>query len=1013
MKTLRLVLVLLLSSVAHAAEPPLRLALLGDSTVCDYPAGEPNRGWGLYLEERFQPGTVKVLNFASSGRSTKTFIAEGRWEKARAAKPDVILIQFGHNDSHAKDKPESTDAATDYSDYLRRYVDDARAIGATPIFVTPMHRRTFNPDGTLKDNLRPYADAMKRVAAEKEVPVIDLHASSGELFAQLGEKSNAQFANKPDDATHFNEQGARAMVELVMRELPKAEPRLGKLTRSQVTAQDVALSVTEPSGVTRQGWPVTSGVPFAQGVLPDDRNAALVTLDGQPVPLQTEVLARWPDGSVRWLLLDFQVDLAANQKKHFTLRHGATVSRPTVPDPVRVSTRDRRTTIETGRLRFELNEEGFNPFGAVWADLNGDGKIAGDERITSADRGGLFVRDPNFRRFAADQAPAEIVVEQAGPLRVCVRVTGRHADARGAMFSYVVRLHAFRGQPFVRCDYTFTNDQPDALMTGIKELGVTARLAPEAGRSASAVLDGRTTTGGRVFQVDEKRYDRDGQAAGAHAVGWAAVAGGKGGFALGLREFWQHWPKAIEARDGAVTLGICPDFPAGLYDGKPLEEENKLYYALRGGLHTFKVGLAKTHEVWAAFFAGPADAGKLAQFFQAAEEPLLATCEPAYASATRAAGEFPPAATSTTPDKFFGYDAWFSRALTAHLKRRDEIREYGMLNYGDWFGERVVNWGNLEYDLAYGMFIQYLRTGERRYFERGAQASRHHIDVDVIHATNAHLQNSYGPPPVVGQIWRHSLNHTGGYYTNAPLPVEKSYQMGHSTDFGHVWISGDLNYYYLTGDRRARDVALLAADAMAANMPTRAGTHIRGLGWPMILVLAAYEATGDAKYLEAAASAWRVLKQDLDPQRGWVVKLAVGHCLHPAGGPRCEGNVPFMEGLTLGALARYHRVTGDPDVLKAITVGVDQMIRECWMEDIKAFRYTACTLTFKNTAGFLLSLEGIAYEVQRTGNPEHRRILREGFRAALPTGGNLNSMGKGFGQTTFFSPFALEVLETP
>lgn len=801
--------------------------------------------------------------------------------------------------------------------------------------------------------------------------------------------------------------GAQAMAEPVMRELPQAEPRIGKLLRQSSSAKDLTISVVEPSGVMRQGWPVTSGIPFAQGALTNDQNVALVTDDGQPVPLQTEALTRWPDGSVRWLLLDFQVDLAAKQKKQFTLRHGPGVMRPTVAEPVRVSARDHRTTIETGRLRLELSEADFNPFGAVWTDLNGDGTIANDERVTSGADSGAFVRDSSSRRFAADKSPAEIVVEQAGPLRVCVRVSGRHADDRGVMFSYVVRLHAYRGQPFIRCAYTFINDQPDALMTSIKELGLTARLAPEMGRADSGILDGRTTTGGRVFQVDEQRYERDGQAAGTHAAGWASVAGPKGGFALGLREFWQNWPKAIEARNGAVTLGICPDFPSGLYDGKPLEEENKLYFALRGGVHTFKVGVAKTHEVWARFFAGQAGATNLTQFFQAAEEPLLATCEPAYVSATLAAGEFPAAAA----EKFLGYDAWFDRALTAHLKRRDDVREYGMLNYGDWFGERGVNWGNLEYDLAGGMFIQYLRTGDRRFFQRGESAARHHIDVDVIHATNSQLKNPWGPPPKTGEIWLHSLNHTGGYYTNAPLPVAETYQRGHSRDFGHVWINGDLNYYYLTGDRRARDVALMAADAMADSMPNSYGNHIRDVGWPLILVLAAYEATGDAKYLEAATKNWRVLQENLNPERGWVVPLAHGHCNHPPGHGH-EGNVPFMEGLTLGGLARYHRVTGDPAVLKAMTAGVDQMIRECWQEDLKTFRYTACPDSSKRLYDlFMLTVEGIAYEAQRTGNAEHLRILREGFRAALPKGDDPKSFGKGFGQMTFFAPFALEALE--
>jgi hypothetical protein len=782
-------------------------------------------------------------------------------------------------------------------------------------------------------------------------------------------------------------------------------------------ASDVILSVAEPSGVGRSGWPVTSGVPFAQGALRDAGVVKLAREDSESVPLQTDVLARWPDGSVRWLLIDFQVDLNASQKRIFRLRHAAGEPPLPVASPLRVMTADNCTTIETGPLRVELNREGFDPLGAVWLDRNGDGRFAAEERITEG-RGGFFLRDPQGQCFEAARAPAEIVVEESGPLRACVRVTGRHAADDGTFFRYVVRLHAFRGQPFVRCFYTFINDQQEAVMTSIKELGFKMRLAAAAGPGDGATMGGHARGEGRIFQVDENHYDLDGRAGGARARGWAVETGAVGGFAVGMREFWQQWPKSIEARDGAVTLGLCPEFPVGLYDGQPLSEENKLYYALRRGAHTFKVGLAKTHEFWANFFAGSAAPESLERFFQAAEEPLLATCEPAYASATRAAGEFPAA----DANKYFGYDAWFDRSLAAHLKRRDQVREYGMLNYGDWYGEREVNWGNLEYDLQRGMFVQYLRTGERRFFLRGAQAARHHIDVDVVHATNPLLKNPFGLPPKVGDIWLHSVSHTGGYYANAPLPVDLTYQMGHSANYGHVWISGDLDYYHLTGDRRARDVALQVADMMTSAMTAKVGTHIRTLGWPTILVLSAYEATGDPRYLEAATRNWQALKQSLDPQRGWVVKLAGDHCLHPAGSTqqerntkyrdqRCEGNVPFMEGLTLCALARYHRHSGDPEVLKAITVGINQMIRECWQEDVKTFRYTACPLSMKTPYGlFLLSAEAMAYEAQLTGNREHQRILRDGFRSANAKSGG-DSFGKSLGQMTFFSPHALWALE--
>ncbi len=236
----------LLSARALAAAAPStqtsakRIVIIGDSTVCEYPEAKPERGWGHYIEGYFRDGTVKVINLAAAGRSTKTFITEGRWKKALAEKPDYVLIQFGHNDSHASTNPEATKASADYKEYLRQYIDESRAIGATPILVTPMVRRTFDLTGKLIENasdgsvpLGAYADAMKDIGKEKNVPVIDLHASSFELVQKLGLEASLALANKKGDNTHFNEKGARAMADLVMKELPTAAPSLKDSLKAQ------------------------------------------------------------------------------------------------------------------------------------------------------------------------------------------------------------------------------------------------------------------------------------------------------------------------------------------------------------------------------------------------------------------------------------------------------------------------------------------------------------------------------------------------------------------------------------------------------------------------------------------------------------------------------------------------------------------------------------------------------------------------------------------------------------
>ena len=777
-------------------------------------------------------------------------------------------------------------------------------------------------------------------------------------------------------------------------------------------AGTVALVVEEPSGVERRAWPVTSGVALPEGVVAESSCVRLLS-DGGELPLQTEALSRWPDGSVKWLLLDFQIDLRANERRRLTLEYGSEVK----SSPPQASTSVRQdadaTTIITGPLKLTLSHSAPRLFDCVWLDLDGDGKFSQRERVTSAEGAGMTLADAQGTVFRADNTDARVEVEQAGPLRTCVRIEGAYAASEKRMFRYVVRIHAFRDKPYLRVFHTFINDWPDELMARIRSLNLNLNLGMEQngslryslgveGGADSGALQGR---GVRIHQIDDRGYNIDRRRAGKRAPGWLDVSGRRFGLTVAVRDFWQSYPKALSAEGPAISVELCPSFEKGLYDSKEIREDNKLYYHLHDGLYSFKVGLAKTHEMWLLFHNGKA--AESGHFWRMAREPLLATADPAYLCSSRALGDFPPADNTM----YAGYDRMVDRAMKEHLERREKAREYGMLNFGDWYGERSVNWGNLEYDLQHGLLLQYARTGRRSYYRRAEEAARHHIDVDVVHAINKHLKNPWGRAPKAGDIWLHCLNHTGGYYEygKVDLPVSRTYFMGHSTNFGHVWVGGDLEYYLFSGDRRALEVGLMIADTMVENCPIGygSGTHIRQQGWPMILLLHAYDVTGDKKYLKAAGTLWQVLREKLDPDKGWVIRLAGDHCRH--GDRRCYGNVPFMEGLMLCGLARYHRITKDPEVLKAISVGIDQMIRECWEEEPKAFRYTACPLSPLTYSLLPLASEAMAYEIALTHDAEHQRVFREGMTTAIQKG--CNGFGKTLAQWLCFSPYGLPILK--
>jgi len=209
--------------LAHA-QTHYTILLIGDSTVEERPETHRSQGWGAFLGKYLNP-PWKVVNCAKSGASTKTFLDTPEWARAQTVPCDYLFIQFGHNDSHGKGRPESTDAKTDYRDYLRGYVEFARSKGIKPVLVAPMHRRTFYPDGRLKDKLKPYVEAVKVVAAELNVPVIDLHEPSGKKFAELGD-AGSEDLTAPDDRTHFSRKGADWMASEVARQAARIDPIL-------------------------------------------------------------------------------------------------------------------------------------------------------------------------------------------------------------------------------------------------------------------------------------------------------------------------------------------------------------------------------------------------------------------------------------------------------------------------------------------------------------------------------------------------------------------------------------------------------------------------------------------------------------------------------------------------------------------------------------------------------------------------------------------------------------------
>ena len=196
--------------------------LMGDSTMAekDLPKAGLERGWGMMLQNFLDPSEVTVVNYAQNGRSTKSFIDLGLWDKVYGAvQPgDYVFIQFGHNDAKESDPSRYAAPWGAYQDNLRRFVDGVREKGGIPVLLTPIARRWFK-EGKLDRNCHTdYPAAMQAVAREKGVVCMDMTTPTLDWIESLGdEASKAHFmiSTGKDDNTHLVPSGARKVAELV------------------------------------------------------------------------------------------------------------------------------------------------------------------------------------------------------------------------------------------------------------------------------------------------------------------------------------------------------------------------------------------------------------------------------------------------------------------------------------------------------------------------------------------------------------------------------------------------------------------------------------------------------------------------------------------------------------------------------------------------------------------------------------------------------------------------------
>jgi len=735
----------------------------------------------------------------------------------------------------------------------------------------------------------------------------------------------------------------------------------------------VPLTLTERAGVARFDEPVTGGVPLPEGAVEDAGKLALVGPNGKPVPAQFTVATRWyPGKSVKWVLLDFQASVPANGKAVYYLTDRG--ANPTPKTPVAVKKDGDAVTITTGVLKLVVRRNKFNLFDEVWVN---------DVQVVKPHNGGPLLMHgglglPNYKHFKTTNDPnCTLEVEESGPMRAVVKITGKHISTDNMagdnhLLDFVCRIHAHAGSGLVKVVYSMMCRQGKSIGQGVpldrawfslpmtldmstrtwavglpnggaihpgtnveKEMppwrpGVTppgpeVKKYHQAGLHdcwVSADRSDRIAYHGDFFRkrlpvVAKGKRDKKG----CLTAGWLDLADADKGCATGIKWFWQTWPRAVKADPSGLIVMLHANFASR----PPLMTRANCPRAI------WYPGMSQTSTTM-FYFHGKRDIPKIVGAYAGLNKPLRPIAPPSwYCEETqvwgRLASSNPKLYDAETWKLVASYDQRLKTTLNHILKARDfdygDYDQYGMFNFGDVIdyirgnrsnpADRNVTWDNNYYDYAHALFLQFARTGDEQFLDTAIEAQHHLMDMDMLcwHPSDRMIGcNRYCDGGM------HIRMSGGGIYA--------------SPTFNHYKTQSHFERFYLTGERRARDMGLLSARFAMKNNGMSWGEP-RSLGHGPLGVLAAWEATGDPKYLRRM--------REFEHQK----HAAATRPRRPA---RVRKGRHWQGGIGFEATREFYEHTGDPKALETLKVLAEHCfkVRDWAPSTLHAFAFLGAQL---------------------------------------------------------------------
>lgn len=654
----------------------------------------------------------------------------------------------------------------------------------------------------------------------------------------------------------------------------------------------VPVYIKETSGLTRYNDPVRVGVPFPMGLVHDLSHLFIRDAAGQSGPFQCRCLSKWPDGSVKWALVDFfaSVDGKSETTYYIEKTEDSNDETQTGLDHIHIEQRKQSHLIDTGAATFEISPKSAFPFHTV--------AVNGFQLLSSRGSEILLIgQNGKFHRLEIEST----LLEETGPVRCTFYAQGRFfARDKKTTARFESRITFYKGLSLVSLDIQIHNPRAALHPGGLWDLGDPGSIYFKGlslvfyGAESTDSVEWQVTPGDSLYcsrQTNWSLYqdssggenwnspnhvDRNGNLSvsfcgykvtggddtackkrGSRANPFVRINMSRGWIAGAVKEFWQNFPKALKVSANQLEIGI---FPA----------ECPSAFELQGGekkRHTLFLEFGKNQ--------GPCTVPHLLS-------PLKVILSPDWIKSTQAIAHFSSFAEDPNVD-YLEYVKHVVKGPHSFFKKREIIDEYGWRNFGDVYADheaihardkkKFISHYNNQFDFIYGAGVHFLRSGDYRWYELMTQYARHVVDIDIYHTDEDRQAYNHG------LFWhtdhyRSAGRSTHRTFTRDGLTKKQASQSGGGPCNEHNYTSGLLLYYYLTGDLFVKEAVIELAQwvldmddgtksiwAIIDQGPTGLASQTvstdyhrpgRGAGNSINALMDAYSLTGSRYYLSKA-----------------------------------------------------------------------------------------------------------------------------------------------------------------